>query len=128
MGSRRGGRLSTLPPVFTWLHVSSARNRDSIAEHGLDSARMGAARGIAGSQRPEADGIFLCRDEGEAQFFLRMNNTGGPVDVWAVAGVDPGQLTDNGHGFLYLPGRVAAERVTLSHADATPSDGWTRLG
>jgi hypothetical protein len=24
-------------------------------------------------------------------FFVRMNNTGGPVDMWAVDGIDPGE-------------------------------------
>lgn len=81
--------------------------------HGLDWTRMGAARGIAGSTRPEADGVFLCRDEFTAGFFVRMNNTGGPVDVWAVSGVDEGQMLDNGNGFFYFPGRIPAGQVTL---------------
>ena len=28
-----------------------------------------------------------------------MNNTGGPVDVWAVEGYDEAQLLDNGSGY-----------------------------
>jgi hypothetical protein len=35
---------------------------------------------------PEEEGVFLCRDEFEAGFFVQINNTGGPVDVWAVTG------------------------------------------
>jgi hypothetical protein len=50
----------------TWFHVSSAANRESILAHGLDWTKMRAARGIAGSTAPEADGVFLCRDEFEA--------------------------------------------------------------
>lgn len=56
-------------------------NRQSIAQHGLDWTRMSAAPGIAGSRRPEVEGIFVCRDEEEAEFFLQINNTGGPVEA-----------------------------------------------
>jgi hypothetical protein len=66
-------------------HVSSRRNRDSIAEHGLDSRRMGAARGIAGSESREQDGVFLARDLGEAEWFVQINNRrDGALDVWEV--------------------------------------------
>lgn len=78
---------------------------------------MGAARGIAGSRRPEVEGIFLCHDEGTARFFFEINNTGGPVDLWSVDGVDETLLLDNGHGFFYLPGRIAAEQVRLVRSD-----------
>lgn len=104
----------------THFHVSSVLNRQSIARHGLDPARMGAAPGIAGSRRPEAEGVFLCRYEEEADFFLRINNTGGPVDLWCVEGVDEALLLDNGHGFLYLPGRIPAARVRLARSDVPP--------
>ena len=36
---------------------------------------MGPACGIAGSPRPEAQGVFLCSDEHEASYFVDMNNT-----------------------------------------------------
>jgi len=52
-----------------------------------DWTRMGAARGIAGSMSPEEKGVFLCRDEFEARFFIDLNNTGGPVDIWVVTGL-----------------------------------------
>jgi hypothetical protein len=71
-----------VPDTSTFLHVSSVLNRASIAKHGLDWTRMGPAQGIAGSSRPEVDGIFICRGEDEARFFVRINNTGGPVDIW----------------------------------------------
>jgi hypothetical protein len=32
-------------------------------------------------------GVFLCLEEFDASFFLGMNNTGGPVDVWTVEGI-----------------------------------------
>ncbi|MFE7582177.1 hypothetical protein ACFU5Y_11510 [Streptomyces gardneri] len=98
-------------------HVSSALNRQSIAQHGLDWTRMGAARGIAGSRRPEVEGIFVCRGEEEAGFFLQINNTGGPIDIWSVDGIDEGLLLDNGNGFVYLPGRIPAARVRLVRSD-----------
>ncbi|MFD7966796.1 hypothetical protein ACFV5J_39050 [Streptomyces zaomyceticus] len=103
--------MSNTPNLF---HVSSTLNRQSIARHGLDWTRMGAAPGIAGSSRPEVEGIFVCRNEEEAGFFLQINNTGGPVDLWSVDGVDEGLLLDNGNGFAYLPDRIPAAQVRLA--------------
>ncbi|MET7736517.1 hypothetical protein ABZT02_34940 [Streptomyces sp. NPDC005402] len=101
-------------------HVSSVLNRRSIAQHGLDWTRMGAARGIAGSRRPEVEGIFISRGEEEAGFFLQINNTGGPADLWSVDGIDEGSLLDNGNGFVYLPSRIPAARVCLVRSDIPP--------
>ena len=101
----------------TYFHVTSVLNRESIRAHGLDWSRMGAARGIAGSTRPEADGIFLCGEEFTVEFFLRMNNTDSAADVWQVDGVDPNQLRDNGNGFEYLPERVGVGRLSLVRMD-----------
>lgn len=98
--------------------------------HGLDWTRMGAARGIAGSTVPEADGVFLCRDAFTASFFVRINNTGGPVDVWAVSGIDEEQMLDHGSGFFYFPGRISAGQVALIESaslDAAPADGSSRV-
>jgi len=95
-------------------HVISAANRDSIRRHGLDWMRMGAACGIAGSREPEVEGIFLCRDESEVAWFVQMNNTGGPVDVWAVTGIDSAQLLDNGSGLAYLPAKIPSCQVRLA--------------
>jgi hypothetical protein len=94
-------------------HVSSAANRDSILAHGLDWTRMGAARGIAGSMAPEAEGVFLCADDFEAGFFVQMNNTGGPVDIWAVAGIEERQLIESGNGFSYCPAPIPPSQVAL---------------
>ncbi|WP_046732987.1 hypothetical protein [Streptomyces humi] len=105
-------------------HVSSVLNRQSIARHGLDWTRMGAARGIAGSRRPEVEGIFVCRDEEEAKFFFRINNTGGLVDLWSVDGVVEESLRDNGNGFFYHPGRIPAARVRLVRSDIPPRPGF----
>jgi len=101
-------------------HVSSALNRESILAHGLDWTRMGAARGIAGSLAPEEEGVFLCRDEFEAGWFAQMNNTGGPVDVWEVTGVDEDQLITTGSGFSYFPASIPRGQVTL--ASPPPDD------
>ena len=105
-----------------FFHVSSTRNRESIARHGLDWTRMGTAPGIAGSERPEAEDAFVCRGEFELSFFLRMNNTGGPVDVWGVDGVDEASLVDNGNGFVYVPGVVSPRRVRLVRPEAQAPD------
>jgi hypothetical protein len=99
-----------MPSLF---HVTSALNRDSIMRHGLDWTRMGAAPGIAGSRGPEQAGVFLCRDEFDASSFVRMNNTGGPVDVWAVEGIDEEQLITTGSGFSYFPDRISRHQLTL---------------
>ncbi|WP_329286621.1 hypothetical protein [Streptomyces sp. NBC_00691] len=107
-----------------FLHVSSVLNRQSIARHGLDWSRMGAARGIAGSRRPEVEGIFVCRGEEDAEFFLQINNTGGPADLWSVDGIDEGLLLDNGNGFVYLPDRIPATRVRLVRSDVPPQRGF----
>jgi hypothetical protein len=95
-------------------HVTSAMNRESVLAHGLDWTRMGTAPGIAGSPAPEEEGVFLCRDDFEAGFFVRMNNTGGPVDVWAVTGVDEQRLVTTGSGFCYLPARIPRGQVSLA--------------
>ncbi len=80
---------------------------------------MGAAPGIAGSRHPEVEGNFVCREE-EAEFFFQINNTGGPVDLWSVDGIDEGLLLDNGNGFVYLPDRIPAARVRLVRSDIPP--------
>jgi hypothetical protein len=73
---------------------------------------MGAAPGIAGSQEPEADGVFLIVSEWEAESFGGwINNTGGQLDLWAADNVDPEALVDNGNGYEYLPGRISPADV-----------------
>jgi hypothetical protein len=100
-----------MPPLF---HVSSAANRVSSPSHGLDWARLAAARCIAGSMTPEENGVFLCRDEFEARFFIDLNNTGGPVDVWVVTGVEESGLVTGGSGFCYFPAAISPAQVTLA--------------
>ena len=97
--------------MSTLYHVSSVANRASIEAHGLDWRLMKQAPGIAGSNRPEVDGVFLCEDRWAAVWFVELNNTGGEVDVWAVEGIAEDQLLDAGSGFLYFPGTISAEAV-----------------
>jgi hypothetical protein len=101
------------------LHVSSVLNRESILAHGLDWTRMGAAPGIAGSRMPEEEGVFLCRDEFEVAWFVRMNNTGGPIDVWAVTGIEEDQLLITANGLSYFPGRMPNSQITLADRAAS---------
>lgn len=103
-----------------FFHVSSTSNRASIATHGLDVSRMGAAPGIAGSRSPEQNGCFLAWNECERDWFVQMNNTGGPVDVWRVRGVDAGRLVTSPQGYSYLPGTIAVEQLTLDDTDIVP--------
>ena len=51
-----------------------------------------------------------------------MNNTGGPVDIWAVEDVDLTDLIESGSGFSYVPHRIHAHRLTLHEQDLTESD------
>lgn len=81
---------------------------------------MAEASGIAGSVEPEQQGCFVCRDQDEAVWFVRMNNTGGPVDVWAVSGVDVGELVESPEGYLYVLRRVPPECLRLVSEDVPP--------
>ncbi|MDL9948628.1 hypothetical protein QSJ19_24190 [Gordonia sp. ABSL11-1] len=105
-----------------FFHVSSVVNRDSIAAHGLDVRRMGAAPGIAGSRKPELEGCFIACGAFERDFFIRMNNTGGPVDVWQVHGIDPDRLVTSPEYFNYLPGAIDAQHLSLVATDIAPYD------
>ncbi|MDQ6522353.1 hypothetical protein RB608_02015 [Nocardioides sp. LHD-245] len=100
-------------------HLSSRLNRASISTHGLDWSRMGAAPGIAGSDGPEVEGCFLC-DEGEVDWFIRINNTGGPVDLWQVDGVADDDLVEFDTGYSYLPERIPPRQVRLVRTDIPP--------
>jgi hypothetical protein len=99
--------------VIRMYHVTSSRNRGSIEVHGLDWSLMTTSPGIAGSREPEVDGIFVCPDTFTVDFFVGLNNTGGPVDVWAIDEVDQSHLVETSSGFTYLPSRISPERLTL---------------
>ena len=97
--------------VSRMFHVSSVRNRESIELHGLDWSRMSGAPGIAGSREPEVEGIFVALDYFTAEFFVRMNNTGGPVDVWSIDDAQEADLVVSDSGFSYLPYRLGPQRL-----------------
>ena len=101
-------------------HVTSSANRASIRQHGLDWSRMGAAPGIAGSIAPEVQGCFLAADERDVDYFAAMNNTGGPVDVWEVVGVDDDDLLEFS-GYAYLPARIPRGQLRLARTDLPPA-------
>ena len=75
------------------------------------------APGSAGSLRAEEEGCFVCMDEFEVSFFVRMNNTGGPVDIWAIEGITEDDLVTPPNGFQYLPRRIPASQLTLYRRD-----------
>jgi hypothetical protein len=104
-------------------HVTSTANRESIRQHGLDSRRMGTTRGVAGSDQPEAQGVFLARDWFEAKWFVRMSRSNhASVDIWEVrlpdnfdvdepppAGLPYAELD----GFLYTTRAIGPDRIRL---------------
>jgi hypothetical protein len=112
-------------PEGVLFHVSSVANRASIRQHGLDWRRMGAAPGIAGSPVAEQEGCFLCPDAFTVDFILGLNNTGGPVDVWAVVGVPVEELVESPEGFSYWPRPVPPEWLTLVREDVPAPSRWT---
>jgi hypothetical protein len=81
---------------------------------------MGAAPGIAGSRVPEQHGCFIAMSRFDVDWFVRMNNTGGPVDVWAISGVDPDDLTESPENYLYFPGVISPDRLQLFQRDLPP--------
>lgn len=119
------GPLRTVCGVHRIFHVTSSRNRDSIEAHGLDWRQMGAVAGIAGSRRPEVEGVFVCTDRGTADWFLELNNTGGPVDVWELTDVGDEELLDDPGGYRYLTRRVERAHLILRDRDvpARPHPG-----
>lgn len=114
-------RLSIVSAVADRFHVTSSTNRQSIQRHGLDWRLMAGARGIAGSIGPEQQGCFLCRED-EVDWFVDMNNTGGPVDVWAVSGVDEDSLVESPEGYEYEPNAIPPDRLRLVRSDIAPRD------
>lgn len=106
----------------SYFHVTSTSNRASLWRFGLDWTRMGSAPGIAGSRTPEVEGCFLCVHLAEDEWFIRMNNTGGPVDVWEVSGVDSGELVESANGYCYVPRTVPPTDLALVRRDIPPPE------
>jgi hypothetical protein len=101
-------RLERTNPLY---HVSASVNRESIMVHGLDSARMGAALGIAGSPKAEEEGAFLARGLSEAHWFAGFRAVS-PVDVWRV---DVSGLRVEVHrgGYLLCRSPIPPDRLRL---------------
>ena len=96
-----------------FVHVTAVTNRQSIRRHGLDWRRMGTY-GIAGSTRPELEGVFLDWDEESAGFFTRMSRL--PSDVWGVQA--KGLWLENGRdGWWIVPQPIPPERLRLIKTD-----------
>lgn len=85
---------------------------------------MNASCGIAGSSAPEQDGVFLCCGEHEALFFIVGNNTGGPVDVWTVEGIDPCELVESPEGFMFVPRPVPPSALCLHRESVVDPDDF----
>jgi hypothetical protein len=101
-------RLKRTRPLY---HVSASVNRESIMAHGLDSARMGAASGIAGSPSAEAEGAFLARDLSEAHWFASFR-AARLVDIWSVD-VSGLRVEVNRDGYLLCPAPIPSDRLRL---------------
>jgi len=114
--------------VATFFHVTPATNRDSIRRHGLDW-RLGGG-GIAGSREPEKPGVFLARDEAEADFFIRIGERRFPaLDLWeitldhdALGNVVGGEvLIREFDGFLCWMQAIPPSRLRLRERDGSRS-------
>jgi hypothetical protein len=66
-----------------WFHATRTANRESIDQFGLDWRHMGDIPGIAGSRRPEREGVFLCRRLHDAYWLADMPRDD-VTDIWAV--------------------------------------------
>ena len=83
---------------------------------------MGEARGIAGSDVPEQEGIFLCDSEDEAEFFLMFNSGDGLLDLWAVEGVQQDELIESSEHFYFVVRSIPASQVSLVRQDIDPPE------
>ena len=83
---------------------------------------MGETLGIAGSDGPEQEGIFLCDSADEAEFFLRFNNGDGPLDLWAVEGVEQAELIESPEHFYFVARSIPASQVSLARQDIEPPE------
>jgi hypothetical protein len=103
-----------------WMsHVTAAVNRDSIRRHGLDWTKMGAVTGVAGSTAPELPAIFLCEDDFDAAFFIRMARQ--PTDVWEVR-VDGFWVENGPDGWWIIDQPVGPDRLRLARKDVRGDD------
>jgi hypothetical protein len=106
-------------------HASRSANRESIRRHGLDWRRMGETPGIAGSDKPEWPGIFLCSTLEDARWFAGMNGPG-PADIWS-ARVDgiwlegaPDASGGGDDGWMISPIAIAPQDIELVETEIRP--------
>jgi hypothetical protein len=126
--------------VAIFFHVTPAANRNSMRRHGLDW-RLGGG-GIAGRREPEKPGVFLARDEHEADFFIRMGERRFPaLDLWEIrlghdaSGNVVGSevLIREFDGFLCWMQAIPPSRLRLRERDVSrsridsPADGSTTV-
>lgn len=107
-----------------YFHVTSSLNRASIEEHGLDWTRMSLAHGVAGVFiRPEEEGIFLCENEDEAEWFAQMAIGGrhAAVDVWAVSLPEDAEFIEVDSGYAYFPNKIPRSAIRLVRSDWSPT-------
>lgn len=116
--------------ALTLFHVTDAANRESVRRHGLDWRRMSTTPGIAGSEAPECEGVFLARDSWEAKWFVEMGRRRGvtTIDVWEVSldlDVDlsrdlppGGPLVDHQDGHLYCTQPIPPQQLKLIDVEA----------
>lgn len=105
-------------------HVTSIRNRDSINRYGLDWRKMGTVPGIAGSLEPEVEGIFLALGAYECRHFASLSNSGDPIDIWQVYGINLDALRTSHNGYLFFPGAIGPDRLSLVATDIARGDAF----
>jgi hypothetical protein len=66
------------------------------------------------------DGVFLCRDWAEVEFVCQSDGVRGPVDIWAVEGVEVSELIEAPDGFVYSPNPISSERLRLAEGFRMP--------
>jgi hypothetical protein len=61
--------------------------------------------------------VLRLRRTGGEDYFIEMNNSGGPVDVWAIAGIEESALVESSNGFRYFRAPIPADDLTLVRRD-----------
>jgi hypothetical protein len=85
---------------------------------------MAAAPGVAAGPwriAPEENGIFLCRDWWEAEWFAEMALSGShdAVDVWEVSLPDDAEFVQTENGYGYHPHPIPRRAIHLV------KEGWS---
>ncbi len=106
-------------------HTTASANRSSIAAHGLDVRRMGAAPGIAGSPGAESGGVFLCEDLGEALWYATFGQVE-PVDIWKVDA--EGLTVEEVDGVMVCLEPIGVDKLLLHESDLYAEEAKRRLG